>query len=101
MSTQRADELRFRPRCRARSVRTCRRAGPEDEFPERIELLELRLVGIVVMRGGIVHVGGQPYRVDDAGALDGAAGGRFELSAAADRRPHAGASEPFLFVASS
>src|SRR5581483_6683171 len=43
------------------------RAG--DELPEWVEVLELRLVGIVVMRGGVVHVGGQPDRVVHAGRL--------------------------------
>src|SRR5262249_30109901 len=44
------------------------RAG--NELPERLEILELRLAGIVVMRRAVVHVGGQPYGVADAGMLD-------------------------------
>ena len=43
------------------------RAG--DELPERLEILEYRAVRIVVMRGRVMHVGGQPHRVADAGAL--------------------------------
>ena len=43
------------------------RAG--DEFPERVEILEHRAVRIVVVRRGVVHVGGDPDRVDDAGML--------------------------------
>src|SRR5262249_1080665 len=34
--------------------------GARDELPERLEILEYRLVGIVIMRSGIVHVGGEP-----------------------------------------
>src|SRR5262245_64292447 len=44
------------------------RAG--HELPERLEILEHRLAGIVVMRGRVVHVRGEPYGVADAGALD-------------------------------
>ena len=44
------------------------RAG--HEFPERLEILECRLVRIVVVRRGVVHVGGEPDRVADAGVLD-------------------------------
>src|SRR5262249_57762706 len=44
------------------------RAG--HELPERLEILEDRLAGIVVMRGRVVHVRGEPYGVADAGALD-------------------------------
>ena len=44
------------------------RAG--DEFPERREVLELRLRGIVEMRGGIMDVGGQPHDVLDSLVLD-------------------------------
>src|SRR5262249_39445674 len=40
------------------------------EFPERLEILEHRLVGIVVMRGGVVHVGGEPQRVAHGCPLD-------------------------------
>src|SRR5262249_58185832 len=43
------------------------RAG--DEFPERVEVLEHRGVRIVVVRGRVVHVGGEPYRVADAGVV--------------------------------
>ena len=44
------------------------RAG--DELPERLEVLEHRRVRVVVVRGGVVHVGGEPDRVADAGMLD-------------------------------
>src|SRR5499427_11136785 len=44
--------------------------GAGNEFPERLEVLEHGLVGIVVVRGGIVHVGGDPNRIADAGMLD-------------------------------
>src|SRR6478736_5600215 len=43
------------------------RAG--DEFPERLEILEGGAIRIVMMRGGVVHVGGQPERVPDTGAF--------------------------------
>src|SRR5262245_64860105 len=41
-----------------------------DEFPERLELLEHRRIGIVIVSGGVVHVGGQPDGVTDARMLD-------------------------------
>jgi len=41
-----------------------------DEFPERFEILKLRLVGVVVVRGGVVHIRGQPHGVGDARCLD-------------------------------
>src|SRR5205085_2200236 len=44
--------------------------GPRDELPERLEVLELRLVRIVMMRGGVVHVGGEPDDVANTGTLD-------------------------------
>src|SRR6266511_2521104 len=40
------------------------------EFPEWLEVLEHRLVGVEVMRGRVMHVGGDPERVADAGTLD-------------------------------
>src|SRR5471030_544126 len=40
-----------------------------DEFPERLELLEYCPVRVVIVRCRIVHVGGQPHRIPDAGAL--------------------------------
>ncbi len=50
-----------------------KRAGmdrPRHEFPEWLEVLERRLVRIVIVRGGVVHVGGEPYGVAHAGMLD-------------------------------
>src|SRR5262245_41431024 len=44
--------------------------GAGNEFPERLEVLEHGRVGIVMMRGGVVHVGGDPDRITDAGMLD-------------------------------
>ena len=44
--------------------------GAGNEFPERLEVLEHGRVGIVIMRGGVVHVGGDPDRIGDAGMLD-------------------------------
>ena len=44
------------------------RAG--DKFPERIEVLELRALGAVVVGGGVVHVGRQPDHVLHARILD-------------------------------
>src|SRR5256885_761095 len=41
-----------------------------DELPERLEVLERRHVWIVVVRGGVVHIGGEPHRVVDTGVLD-------------------------------
>src|SRR3974390_3295319 len=49
------------------------RAGMQrsrDELPERLEILEPRLVGIVIVGCGVVHVGGQPDRVVDRRGLD-------------------------------
>jgi len=40
------------------------RAG--DKFPERVEFGELRLGQIVVMRGAVMHVGGDPHHVANA-----------------------------------
>src|SRR5262245_46248432 len=54
-----------------------------DELPERLEILEHRFVGIIVMRRSVVHVGGEPQRVADAGMLDeGKEVGDLELPAA-------------------
>src|SRR5262245_44489635 len=44
--------------------------GAGNEFPERLEVLEHGRVGIVIMCGGVVHVGGDPDRIADAGMLD-------------------------------
>src|SRR5262249_6957928 len=44
------------------------RAG--NELPERLEILEHGAVGIVVVRRRVVHVGGDPHSVADAGVLD-------------------------------
>src|SRR5262249_38688787 len=41
-----------------------------NEFPERLEVLEHRRVGIVIVSGGVVHIGGQPDGVTDACMLD-------------------------------
>jgi len=41
-----------------------------DEFPERLEVLEHRRVRVIVVRGGVVHVGGDPDRIANAGMLD-------------------------------
>src|SRR5438445_412987 len=43
------------------------RAG--HELPERFEFLIDRTVRIIMMRGRVMHVGGQPHRVADAGAF--------------------------------
>src|SRR5436305_13881892 len=40
------------------------------ELPERLEILEHRFVGIVVMRRGVMHVGGDPHGVANSGMLD-------------------------------
>ena len=40
-----------------------------DEFPERFEILKGRAVRVVMVRGRVMHVGGQPHRVADAGAF--------------------------------
>src|SRR6478609_2662069 len=39
---------------------------PAHEFPERLEILERGLVRIVVMRGGIVDISGEPNRISYA-----------------------------------
>ena len=41
-----------------------------DEFPERLEILEHGRVRIVIVRGGVMHVGGDPDRIANAGMLD-------------------------------
>jgi len=64
----RFDELHFGTEGVVEFVRS-ERAGierPGDEFPERLEILELRLVRIVIMRGRVVRVGRQPNRVGDS-----------------------------------
>src|SRR4029450_11561187 len=43
--------------------------GAGNEFPERLEVLEHGRVGVVIMRGGVVHVGGDPYRIAYSGTL--------------------------------
>src|SRR2546421_660423 len=64
--SRRLDEFHFRPKRVVELVRPERAGmqGTGDEFPERLEILELRLAWIVIMRGRIVHVGSQPHRVD-------------------------------------
>src|SRR6516165_6450325 len=77
-----------------RSERGVERIGAEGagvdrsgyELPEWIEVLEGGLVGIIIMRGGVMHVGGKPERVANAGMLDEAKQvGNLQLAAA--RRP--------------
>src|SRR5258708_8105904 len=72
VEARRLDELHFGPKRIVEFVRPERsgmqRAG--DEFPERIQLLELRLVGIVKMRGAVMYVRRQPYGVGEARRLD-------------------------------
>src|SRR5260370_37683940 len=74
VEARRLDELHFGSKRIVEFVRPERsgmqRAG--DEFPERIELLELRLVGIVKMRGAVMHALRQPYGVGEARGLDAA-----------------------------
>ena len=41
-----------------------------DELPERVEVLELRLRRIVIVRGTVVDVGGDPYDVSDFAFLE-------------------------------
>jgi hypothetical protein len=43
---------------------------PGDELPERIEVGVGRARRVVVMRGGVVHVGGDEQDVADAAALE-------------------------------
>ena len=45
-------------------------SGPETNSQNGIEVLEPRLRRVVVVRGGVVHVRGQPDGVGDAGGLD-------------------------------
>jgi len=40
-----------------------------NEFPKRLKVLEYRLVGIEKMRGRVMQVGGDPYRIANAGML--------------------------------
>ncbi len=44
--------------------------GPGDELPERIEVRRFRARRIVVMRGAVMHVGGDPHHVADAALLE-------------------------------
>ena len=44
------------------------RAG--HEFPERFEVLKAGTVGVVFMRGGVMHIGGQPDGVQDLFVAD-------------------------------
>ena len=81
-SQNRGRDFRPAPRCSlsgtSPSVQTYCRAGRRpgagmqragDELPERLEILKDGAVRIVMMRGGVMHVGGQPDRVADAGAF--------------------------------
>ena len=62
-------------------------SGPETNSQNGVKSWNCGLVGVVVVRGRVVHVGGQPDRVVDAGGLDEAQQvGDLEL-AAAGRRP--------------
>ena len=57
------------------------RAG--DEFPKRVEVAVLRLRRVVVVRGAVMYVGGDPHHVADSFALDGGQQTRdFQLAAA-------------------
>src|SRR5262249_56897931 len=44
--------------------------GAGNEFPERLEVLEHGRVGVVIMRGRVVHVGGDPNPIAHAGMVD-------------------------------
>src|SRR5499427_3168762 len=69
---RRLDETHLRAKGIVELVRA-ESAGMErsgHELPERLEILELRLVRIVVMGGRVVHVRGQPHRVVDRRSLD-------------------------------
>src|SRR5690348_4133464 len=57
---------------------------PGDELPERVELPELRPFGLVVIGGGIVHVGRYPDHIADAMLADEGEEAR-ELELAAQR----------------
>src|SRR5262249_32097341 len=41
-----------------------------DEFPERLEILKCRLVGVIIMGGGVVHIRRDPNGVAYGRALD-------------------------------
>src|SRR5262249_11385164 len=43
--------------------------GTRNEFPERVEILEYGTVWIVIMRGRVMHVRGDPHSVGYAGVL--------------------------------
>src|SRR5262249_28752368 len=43
---------------------------PGDEFPERIEVRELRFGRVVIMRRAIMHIGREPDDVFDSVSLD-------------------------------
>jgi hypothetical protein len=62
------DEPHFRPEGVVELVRPkrSRMQRPGDEFPERLKILKLRFIGIVVVRGRVMHVGCQPHSVGDA-----------------------------------
>src|SRR6516164_8896730 len=82
---RRLDETHLRAKGIVELVRA-ESAGMErsgDELPERLEILELRLVRIVVMGSRVVHVRGQPHRVVDRRRLDEAQDlGNLKLAAA-------------------
>ncbi len=84
LGRRRLDELQLGAEGHVEIVRA-ERAGMQragDEFPERVEVLELRLVRIVVMRRRVMHVRRQPHRVGDAGRLHEAQQiGNFQLAA--------------------
>ena len=69
-------------------------SGPATNSQNGVEVLELRLARIVVVRGAVVHVGGEPHDVADVLALDEAQQlGDLQLAARAPgRRPFAGPS---------
>ena len=77
-------------------------SGPETNSQNGSKSWNCALSGIVVMRGGVMHVRRQPHRVDDARVLM-----KRRMSAISSSRPRGGpspcanASEPFLLAASS
>src|SRR6516225_9795201 len=43
---------------------------PGDKFPERLKILERRLVWIVIVRGRIMHIGCEPHSIAHCGVFD-------------------------------
>src|SRR5262249_49128127 len=67
-----SDEFRLRAECvvhLAGAESSCVQ-WPGDEFPERVEVSELRFGRVVIMRRAVMHIGRDPYDVFDPVPFD-------------------------------